>query len=186
MSVQVVVGRLGLEERDARDGHGGAGPGIDEVPHRVSGPRDAVAEAVRGYRELHRDVGTAQRVDRPVVLEVDDRKPGQDLPVHRVGHSLAHDGGQEVMGHHPLVVPPGQASGRLEHRQPGEQRGHQVLLPHVVHKLVVKHLQGHVQLEEDQRLVVTGIRHDRLAAGVARHVIDHVWSGGNAPDLAVL
>jgi hypothetical protein len=55
----------------------------------------------------------------------------------------------------------------------------------VVHELVVKHLQGHVQLEEDPCLVVTGIRQDRLAAGVARHVVDHVGSGGKAPDLAV-
>ena len=41
------------------------------------------------------------------------------------------------------------------HREPGDQRGYQVP-PDVVHELVVKHPQGHVHLEEDQRLVVTG------------------------------
>ena len=143
-----------------------------------------MAEAVRGHRELDRDVGTAQRVDRPVVLEVDDRKSGQDLLVHRVGHGLAHDCGHEVVGDHPLVVPPGQAPGRLEHRQPREQRGHEVL-PHVIHQLVVEHLQGHVQLKQDQRLVVAGVRHDGLAVGVARHVVDHVRGRWDTPDLAV-
>ena len=55
----------------------------------------------------------------------------------------------------------------------------------MVHELVVKHLQGHVKLQENQRLVVTGIRHDRLAVGVARHVVDHIRGRWDTSDLAV-
>ena len=46
-------------ERHARDGHGGARAG-DVVLDGVAGPGDAVAEAVRGHRELDRDEGAPQ------------------------------------------------------------------------------------------------------------------------------
>jgi hypothetical protein len=71
-------------------------------------------------------------------------------------------------------MPPGESPGRLEHRR----RRHPELT-HVVHQFVVERLYGHVDLEDDQRLVVTRIGDDRPTGRVARYVIDHVRRRGN-------
>ena len=116
-------------------------------------------------------------VRRLVVLEVDLRGPGRDFLVHRVGHGLPHDGGQELVGHDPLVVPPGQPPSRLEHGRP-----RQPACAQSVHQPVVELLHRHVELEDDLCLVVAGVRDDRSALGAAvgvvgrnaGHVVDHV------------
>ena len=64
------------------------------------------------------------------------------------------------MGHDPLVVPPGQPPSRLEHGRPRHSACAQS-----VHQLVVELLHRHVELEDDQRLVVAGVGDDRGALG---------------------
>ena len=103
--------------------------------------------------------------------------PVEHFLVHRVRHGLSHDGGQELVGHDPLVVPPGQAPSRLEHRRPRHP-----LHAQDVHQPVVELLHGHVKLEDDLRLVVAGVGDDGRALGAAvgvvgrnaGHVIDDV------------
>ena len=66
-----------LEQRHARDGAESVAGAVEDVPDGVAGPGDAVAEAVRGHRELDRDEGASRGVRRLVVLEVDFRCPGR-------------------------------------------------------------------------------------------------------------
>ena len=176
--VQVVVGGRVLEQRHARDRAQERAGAVENIPDGVAGPGHAVAEAVRGHSELDRDEGAPSWVRRLVVLEGDLRGPGRHFLVHRVGHGLPHDGGQELVGHDPLVVPPGQAPSRLEHGRPRRSACAQS-----VHQPVVELLHGHVELEDDLRLVVAGVGDDGSALGAAvgvvgrnaGHVIDDVW-----------
>ena len=80
------------------------------------------------------------------------------------------------MGHDPLVVPPGQPPGRLEHGRPRHP-----LAAQVVHQPVVELLHRYVELEDDQCLVVAGVGDDRGALGAAVGVVGadagHVLDG---------
>ena len=83
--VQVVVGGRLLEQRHAGDGaQDRSAGGVVDIPDGVARSGDAVAEAVRGHRELDRDERAPCGVRRLVVLEVDvralSRFPGTPSP----------------------------------------------------------------------------------------------------------
>jgi hypothetical protein len=127
-----------------------------------------VTEPVRRHRELDRHEGPAVLVGRPVAAQRDHRCLAGDLLVdgaRRPDELVAHDGGEEVVRHGPLVVPAGQPAGRLE-----DPFGADSLRADQVDDPVVEPGHALVQLDDDEVLVVARLRDDRVSVAAAGHI----------------
>jgi hypothetical protein len=123
----------------------------------VRRPHHAVAEAVRGRLELHRNeaLAHARLVDAAPLLE------------HVVDQPLADDQRQELVQDDPVVVPCRHPPRLLERRIRIPVRSRPVDRP------VVEANECALQPRNHQVLVVTRIGHDRRAARVARQILEH-------------
>jgi len=136
------------------------GQDVERVVEPVPVPHHAVAEAVGRGRELHRD----ERLRSPrEELQLGPRLAGAGTDDEDVAQQLwAHQAGQEVVDHHPLVVPGHHPAGLVEQRSRvgGEAQA-------VDHR-VVEPDEGQVELADDEVNVVAGITDQGPALLVAR------------------
>ena len=143
---------------------GGVGRARAEVP-AVAGPDLRVAEPVCGDGELDGDVGVvAPRVELAAV--------GEDGVRHRAADGL----GQELVDHHPLVVPaddPLRLGEGLLQRVCGTEVGLDV-----GHDGVVEPQERQLDLADHEVLVVAGVGDERDVLAVARQVVTRLAVAG--------
>ena len=147
--------RLAREDRHAGD----------DLVEVVARPDHRVPEAVGGHGELHRHERVAgPRKEAQVGHRPARGRVGLEDVVH---HRRARDAGQEVLDHHPLVVPRDQPPRLLEQRRTGHPR---VRLDPIDHPVVeLDHRQ--VQLGDDDVLVVARVADQRPSLLVSGQIL---------------